>query len=100
MKRRVFPALCVLLITSAAFAIKITLFMDTGTFAERAKEIVIAACDRPTPEKGLRRRTTSRQRDRSKCLKGQLARWCHEDRDDLPDAGREGLPSLQLRRFG
>lgn len=51
MRRFVVPALCVLLITSVAFAIKITLFMDTATYAERAKDIIIAACDRPAPEK-------------------------------------------------
>ncbi len=51
MKRLVLPALCVLLIASVTFAIKITLFMDTATFAERAQDIIIAACDRPVPEK-------------------------------------------------
>ena len=54
MKRLVFPALCVLVITSVTFAIRITLFMDTATFAERAKDIIIAACDRPAPEKDYR----------------------------------------------
>ena len=51
MKRLASLAACVLVMTSAALAIKITLFVDTATFAERAKDIIVVACDRPAPEK-------------------------------------------------
>jgi hypothetical protein len=45
------PSLTLLLfVTAEAEAIKITLFSDTNTFVERAKDIVIAKCIGPVPD--------------------------------------------------
>ncbi len=49
--RMLVPALAVLFLTTAeAQAIKITAFIDTDTFVERAKDIVIAKCVVPVPD--------------------------------------------------
>jgi hypothetical protein len=45
------PSVFILLLcTGPGYAIKITLFVDTPTFIERARDIVIAKCLAPVPE--------------------------------------------------
>src|SRR6266508_3189274 len=45
------PSLTLLfLVTTEAQAIKITLFIDTDTFVQRAQDIVVAKCTGPVPD--------------------------------------------------
>jgi hypothetical protein len=49
MKMLVPPLTLLLLVSSEAQAIKITLFTDTDTFVQRAQDIVVAKCTGPVP---------------------------------------------------
>lgn len=44
MKRSIVLAFLLVIVTTAAYAIKVTLFVSTKVFAERAKDIVVAEC--------------------------------------------------------